>query len=983
MASSPIKLYKIPLAISSWTVFVVSFLVYFFTVDPGVSYWDCPEYVITASKLEIGHPPGNPIWTLAMRVATIPFPVEMHAKVINVCSGIFMAFASFFLCRLIFVPLILGSGAVTRNLQLKTCNLKFTNCNLKLTTLVAGFISVGSSLCFSFCDSAWFSAVEAEVYAMSAMLTTLSLWIMSLWWFETSPSRKKRLLILLAYLIGLSIGVHQLNLLCIPVYILIWLYKRNRRKIKPYLVIFWLLIGIGIVGLILQIFMPGTLKLASLLEILTVNDWGWEYNSGIIIFVGLFFLVILSAIIITQRYENINVGLWMFFFLMIGYSSFGIIIIRANASPQLNTGTPDNVFSLASYINRDLYSSPPLLYGETPKSRSLYDDEYNANHPGIKRYLLRKGKRIYRPFLTEARLNPISGFITKDDSLNNIKVLSQQHGYLIEDYTFKQVMDPEMDMWFPRMTSHNPNHIEAYKDWSGFSDEKPTYLENLRYFVSYQFFYMYLRYLLWNFVGRQNDYHSTGEINHGNFITGVRTLDELMLGNQSRIPKEIGEDNPGRNVYYGIPFLLGIVGIIYLAAGNRFRRRLLFIIFILFIMTGLAIVVYLNQTPGEPRERDYTFLGSYMAFVMWIAAGMWSIISLCIKGLPKKLGLILAFLISFFPSVLLAVVNFDDHNRSGRFETEFYASSLLEYDEPSIIFSYGDNLTFPLWYASEIMDKGKESTIIDISYLTLPSYINNLNKQGSKGLQTGKTPGQISYGAFSTIVFPSDSVVKFPRSSGDSVEISLKDFAGGKSYLSFKQWMLLDILNSQLMSDNPKVLYFPYTLDKKFYGPLDTLLSPAPFGKIYAPHLSEEEITEIFIRNVQREVKKLQSLDLRPHYADPVIAAKTKRYRADLIVAAHYLLDNVQTELSEEIAKQIEGKFPFQTYQAAMYNFINRNVNDMEEYMRLNDRLFHLTSNSRYLEINNELEKLRELRKQEWTDYFYSLSPAQRSLISR
>lgn len=835
---------------------------------------------------------------------------------------------------------------------MKVSSFKFqvSSCNW-----VSGFIAIGASLCFSFCDSAWFSAVEAEVYAMSAMLTSLSLWIMMVWWFESSVGRRKRLLILVAYLIGLSLGVHQLNLLCIPVYFLIWLYRKKRR-VKTFLIVFWLLIGLGIVGLVLKLFMPGSLELASQFELLTVNTWGWPYHSGLISFVVLSFALIVFCIWLTQRNQGINVGLWMLFCLMVGYSSFGILLIRSNASPALNTGTPNNVFALASYINRDLYPSTPLLYGETPKSRPLYDEVYNAQHPGVKRYLLKKGNRKYIPYQPGVKLNPISGFMTAEDSLNNEKVINQKHGYLIEDYAFKQVMDPQMDMWFPRMTSHNSNHIEAYKDWSGFNGEKPTYLENLKYFASYQFFYMYLRYLLWNFVGRQNDYHSTGEINHGNFITGIRPIDEAMLGDQSTMPSEIGEDNPGHNVYYGIPFMLGIIGVIYLAVGGRFRRRILFVTFIFFIMTGLAIVVYLNQSPGEPRERDYTFLGSYMAFVMWIATGMFALISLAMKRLPKIPGLLIAFLISFFPATLMAVVNFDDHNRRGRFETEFYASSLLEFDQPSIIFSFGDNSTFPLWYASEIMDKGKESTVVDISYLALPSYVDNLKKQGKRGL---------------------------PLSSSDSVERKLKDFFGWNSSMTFKQQMLLEIIASQLTSDNSKVLYFPYTLDKKFYEPLDSLLSPAPFGKIYAPHISQEEIKGIFVRNMVREISKLQSLKLQPHYVDPVTAGKTKRYRADLIVAANYLLDNGETELSEKIANQIEEKFPFQQYSAAVYDFIDRNVNDMDDYIRLNDRLFHLTGNSRYIEINNELEKLREHRKQEWTDYFYSLSPSHRALISR
>ena len=418
MSQSITKRFRIPIAVSSWFTFAVSLTLYWITADPGVSYWDCPEYVTSASRLEIGHPPGNPIWMLAMRVATIPFPASHHAYVINLCSGLFMAFASFFLCRIISVPTLLYFNS--KPFRKNTTRLK--------SGIIAGLISSGSSLCFALCDSAWFSAVEAEVYAMSIFLTSLSLWIMMVWWFEKSKSRQTRLLILLAYITGLSLGVHQLNLLLIPVFSLIILYKRYPGWINPFTVLSVIIISIGLIAVILFLFIPGILFGAESFELFSVNTLGLPYHSGIIIFMVLLLCLIIISLTTANHFKftkinyGITTGIWALTFLLLGFSSFGIILIRGVASPPMNEGTPDNIFALASYIHRDQYPQEPLIYGHTPYSRPMTEEMYIDGKPQYTRYLLEKGKGIYQPYMEGAVLNHRSRMLTHEDSTSNDEV---------------------------------------------------------------------------------------------------------------------------------------------------------------------------------------------------------------------------------------------------------------------------------------------------------------------------------------------------------------------------------------------------------------------------------------------------------------------------------------------------------------------------------------------------------------------------------
>ena len=1053
--SSPLRLYGKPLNISSWAVFVVSLALYWITSDPGASYWDCPEYVVVASRLEIGHPPGNPIWMLTMRIATMPFPPHLHALVINLCSGLFMAFSAFFLCRIIFIP--------TR-LFFQTDRL-LRSCSIGLRNWIAGIISAGSSLCFALCDSVWFSAVEAEVYAMSTFLSALSLWIITLWWWAPSRQKQFRLLVLLAYITGISLGVHQLNLLLLPVFALILLYKQ-RNKVSPAMVIVVFLFYILLIGIILMGVMPGVLFGAGKFELWAVNGLGLPYNSGVVIFSILILFLFLILIYLGENssrpQRRFLLCVWSVLFLLLGYSSFGIILIRSEASPPMNEGAPDNIFALASYVARDQYPSTPLFYGHTPYSQPLLIEEIQDGRPVYSLYALKKGKPVYQRVEPGARLEHRSRMLSNSDSSVNEAMIEKGKGYVLSDYKFQQILTPELDMWWPRITSRNVNDRMAYEDWAGATEEtmtrvrvseavdslgnpvskldkngnrieaysyRPTYYQNLKYFVAYQAYYMYFRYLFWNFIGRQNDFPSMGEIEHGNFLTGFPVIDSNFLGDTKAMPKEIGENNPGRNRYFGIPFLLGIIGIFYLGFSNRRNRRLLTVIGALFLMTGLAIVFYLNQTPGEPRERDYTFLVSYMAFTLWIAAGILGVA----KGLMRlvgskkpgnvkagkrnrRIGMTVTIAILIVLSVgtpgLMAVENFDNNDRRGRFETTFYASSILDFEYPAVIFSQGDNHSFPFWYATEVLGMGEQHTPIDITYLSMPSYVVNLKRQGKKGITTIGTTPELAYGKYQLTKIPSDSdsevmplgaalkklyesdnarwptsLIAIPASDSLEIIINLHDFSRGSSYLGFKHLMLLELIETASGSEDSRALFFPSAIDGSFYKPIVPVLKPALFGSIYAPEISDSITVTLMQAAVSRELHKLHQplgevKTVGNHYTDPVTADRSRRYRGEMTIAAQRLMEYGDTALASQVADAIISYFPYESLLPGDFTISDTTFYEGTAFSRLMRQLGEARPSQNYSRYGKTLDSLMNHRHKEWLRYYHSLPPSQRNTLS-
>lgn len=879
-------------------VTLTALVVYWLTCDPDVSYWDCPEYVLTASTMQIGHPPGNPVWMLAMRAVTIPFPTHLHAVVINACSGLLTALAAGFLTLVIFR---LAQGIFKRRGD--WC---------ALTSATGG-------LTFTFLDSTWFSAVEAEVYAFSAFLTSFTIWLMLHAMSTADTPHRRRLLILTAYLLGLSIGVHQLNLLIIPVLTLIYTFRRHPLGGATWRAWGAIIAGCAIVGLLLTGLMGGSLALASQLELFAVNTLHLPYTTGLIAFpllgAMLFAMLLWGAGKWGGRISGrLITAIWMAGMVCVGYSAIAVILIRGAASPPINEGAPSDIFALRRYVAREQYGSTPLLYGQTPYSRPVYQERWLPGRPlpDYSRYALEGEHPIIIPVMEGARLNNRSGLLTGADSAANETVERRATGYLTADYRFRQVMTPELNMWLPRITSSNPALIPSYADWAGMTKEtmervkistaldtlgqpttrllpfdnreeaygeRPTYLQNLRFFITYQAGFMYFRYLMWNFFGR--------EIDNPADVEGWHDIKWMHL-------------------YYGIPFLAGIAGIIFLMLKGRQGRRQEAVVTLFFLMTGLAIVVYLNQSPGEPRERDYAFIGSFMAFCIWVGYGTAAIGRLAGRALrSSRKGLLCATALASGMVTLLATENWPDHDRSGRFETAAFASNMLEGAEDDIIFTYGDNYTFPLWYAQQMLGENTGGPIIDVSYFATPEYVVNLMKQGDRGIRTIATPADVAYGAYAftrvqsdadttavpltealrelyasrdgTPVFKHSRVTIPGRSLADTLTIDLRKLAGVSGLIPFRKLMILDIVAANTERPDPKCIAFLSVVPDELTAPLTPALRKQTFYNVYAPQMSDSLLTER--RKLVAKAIKRSFEGERPHYIDPVIADQRRRQK--------------------------------------------------------------------------------------------------------
>lgn len=1069
--------------LSSGFVFLCSLAAYWCTADSSVSYWDCPEYVVTASRLEVGHPPGNPIWTLAMRVATIPFSPEHHAYVINLCSGLFMALAAFFLARIIYIAAdFLLRKQLTSHISGKCLTRKSVD-------LICTLSSAGGALCFAFCDSAWFSAVEAEVYAMSALLTALTIWLALVYAGEESMSRRRRLLILIAYITGLSLGVHQLNLLCIPAVALIYIFARHPEPGQGIRAWVALLLSFLAVGAILLGMMDGSLTICGQFELWAVNTLHLPYFSGVLAYAAITVAIFLTAIYaagswprpavaaitaaaiwlsgLTVFLGHIMAGgiaaavvsslilfpaadrgrlqtlLWMLGFILLGYSSFAMILIRGNASPPMNEGAPTDIFALHRYISRDQYGSKPLLRGATPFSRPLFQEEWipGNDQPVYKRYALRKKSPIFVRSLDGARLHHRSGFIGSGDSAANRLALKRAPGsYLLSDYSFERITTPELDMWMPRITGSSQSMLDGYDSWLGMNKSsmhktevsaaldslgnpvgrydasgqrhkeiswRPTYLQNLEMLLSYQAGYMYFRYLMWNFAGRQNDIPSTGEIEHGNFITGLNPLDEAMLGPQSAMPPDAAGGNKGRNVYYCLPLLFGIVGIIYLACGDRRRRRILAVTAVFFLMTGLAIVVYLNQTPGEPRERDYSFLGSFMAFSIWIAIGVMAVSSAIFRmsgsRLPARIFLIVSS--AGLPAMLL-FENIDDHDRSGRYETASFAANILAMPD-GIVFTHGDNFTFPLWYAKEVENKGSGHTVIDISYLSTPEYVANLMRQGDNAIRFIAKPADIAYGAyaFTRIAPDADTVavalsralrelysvktgapvfrhsrVIIPGNGRDSLTINLRDITTG-GFIPFRKLMLLDIIAANGDCLSPRPIYFLSHIPCDFYNAARGATLTMPFAEAYWPQADSSVYINAILDQTRIMINKGFGRKL-PEYVEPVVADQHRRQRGALTRAGRVLFDNGLFEESRRCAEAAMKIHPPHIIAGESFTVADTTFHEGMELARLMIGLSDI-SGDRHLR-KKAARMLIDMRKTalDWKRYYSALLPAKRAVVS-
>ncbi len=733
----------------AWLVFAIAAIVYGLTVEPTASLWDCPEFIASGYKLEIGHPPGAPVFMLVANLfSQLASDPSQVALMVNLLSALLSAGCIFFLfltvthlARKLIFPISDGEMTIPQVITIEACGM------------------VGA-LAYTFSDTFWFSAVEAEVYAFSSFLTALMFWLILKWESEMDKPGSTRWIVLIAYITGLSIGVHLLCLLCLPAMSFVVYFRRAKRVtwmgMLKALIAGGLLEAVILFGLI-----PGVVKLGGWSELLFTNVLGCPYNTGLICYI----LLLTGTLVIVYykvRRRAVRLSLACLLMMLIGYSSYGVIIIRANAQMPMCENAPDNIFSLGSYLNREQYGKTPLFYGPG------YYSEIDRVAEG--EYLVPKhkeGKAIYRPIA--------------DSTKQEYEVVRHDIDYLYKS-----------NMYFPRM--HSSRHAKAYEDWLGNVEKKdgvPTAAENLRFFLSYQVNFMYWRYFLWNFVGRQNNIQGHGEVEHGNWITGFRWIDDWLLGcDTSKLPSDLKE-NKGRNVFYALPLLLGLVGMLWQWRKGREGKQQFLVVMLLFLMTGLAIVVYLNQTPLQPRERDYAYAGSFYAFAIWIGLGVEFVVDLMQRLFKDStvLNVVLSCLCCLLIPLQMASQTWDDHDRSGRYTCRDFGANYLnsmQREGNPIILTNGDNETFPLWYNHEVEGVRTDTRVVNMEYLQTDWYIDQMKRQAydSPPLPISLSHEDYKEGRMEYVPIDADSIAIGPAT------ISLK----GKKGLLKNELIVLDML---------------------------------------------------------------------------------------------------------------------------------------------------------------------------------------------
>ena len=756
-----------------WLSFLIAAFVYCSTIEPTASFWDCPEFITTGYKLEIGHPPGAPFFMLTANLFSqfTSDPTQV-ARMVNMMSALLSATCILFLFWSI--------THLTRRLLIGDWS--------ELTT--PKFIAIEASglvgaLIYTFSDTFWFSAVEGEVYAYSSAFTAVVFWLILKWEDVADEPHSDRWLVLIMYMTGLSIGVHLLNLLCVPAIVLVWYYRRfPDANLKGSLIA--LGISLVILAAVLYGVVPGIITVGGWFELFFVNTLGMPFNTGEIIYIILLVACVIWAVYETQTQKHsqkvqdiaflLSVGMlgipfygwgWSAFIigiivltvlwfvlgynkgkqplisarikntmllcmlmLMIGYSTYALIVIRSSANPPMDQNSPEDIFTLGDYLGRDQYGQRPLFYGQAYTSQVALETDGQYCRP-----VMSKGKPVWQRKEKASSDEKDSYFIVRTK----------------DEYKYAQ------NMLFPRM--YDAGHAAAYESWMGGVDgsevaydrcgepmtvKVPTQLENIRFFLSYQCNFMYWRYFMWNFAGRQNDIQGNGELEHGNWLSGIPFIDNARLGDQSMLPDELKE-NKGHNVFYCLPLILGLLGLFWQAWYTRKRKvdektiddpigiRQFWVVFFLFFMTGLAIVIYLNQTPMQPRERDYAYAGSFYAFAIWCGMGVAAIIDWLNRKLKKE-NLIVAGLVSvvcLLVPIQMASQTWDDHDRSGRYCCrdfgKNYLMTLQEQGNP-IIYTNGDNDTFPLWYNQDTESVRTDARVCNLSYLQTDWYIDQMRR---------------------------------------------------------------------------------------------------------------------------------------------------------------------------------------------------------------------------------------------------------------
>ena len=662
-----------------WLAFAVATICYLLTMEPSASLWDCSEFIATSYKLEVGHPPGAPLFMMIARFFTMfaPSP-ESAAVMVNTMSALASGFTILFLFWTITM------------LGLKWFGKKGEELSRGQIWAVTGAGLIGA-LAYAFTDTFWFSAVEAEVYALSSFFTAVVFWAMLRWEQAADEPRANRWLVLIAYLMGLSIGVHLLNLLAFPAMVFIYYFKKYPTITrKGILGAFG--VSLAVVLFVLYVICPWTIRLGAWTDLLFVNSFGLPVNSGMAVYAVLLFALLGWGVWYTYKKQKV---VWNTFMLMVtvvvmGYSSYASVIIRSAANPPMNSNDPSNPYGLMRLLNREQYGDRPLVSGHSYAAPPVDYVESTSYYIGD------DGK--YQPFTTVTGVEYPS----------------------------------EFNMLFPRM--YNSVHEAGYKEWVDITGRQipfynqmftvPTFGENLEFFFKYQLNFMYWRYFMWNFVGRQNDNHSGGSILDGNWLSGINAIDELYLGPQSDLPDEMA-NNRARNRYYFLPFILGILGIL---AQLKKDSRGFAVVMWLFFMTGIAIILYLNQGPNEARERDYAYAGSFYAFSIWIGLGvLWVYNGLLALLKKRRVSAVLSTVLCLSVPVILCAQNWDDHTRAHRYLAPDFGKNYLETCLPNaIIMNYGDNDTFPLWYNQEVEGYRTDVRVMNLSYLGGEWYIDQM-----------------------------------------------------------------------------------------------------------------------------------------------------------------------------------------------------------------------------------------------------------------
>ncbi len=758
------KQYKLVNNVLGWLTFLVAAFVYCSTIEPTASFWDCPEFITTGYKLEVGHPPGAPFFMLTANLFShFASDATQVARMVNTMSALLSATTILFLFWSI--------THLARKLVVKDWS------NMTVSKMIAIEASgLVGALIYTFSDTFWFSAVEGEVYAYSSAFTAIVFWLILKWEDHAEEPHSDRWLVLIAYMTGLSIGVHLLNLLCIPAIVLVFCY-RLYPKIELKGSLLALLVSFVLVAAVLYGVVPGIITVGGWFELLFVNVFGCPFNTGEIIYIillvstviwaiyetfvdrnfvrqniaftlsvgmlgipfygygwsaGVIGIVVLALLYFVLSRRKViekkavpyisarikNTALLCMLMLMIGYSSYAVIVIRSSANPPMDQNSPEDIFTLGSYLSRDQYGDTPLLYGQAYTSQVKLKVEGNQCFP-----VRKEGAPIWQ------RKEKAS----KDE----------KDSYFVVSH--KDKVEYAQNMLFPRM--HSSAHAQSYESWLGgveghevpydrcgeqMTVKVPTQWENIRFFLSYQVNFMYWRYFMWNFAGRQNDIQGSGETEHGNWITGISFIDNAMYGDQSKLPDEL-KANKGHNVFYCLPLLLGIIGLLWQAFRGQRGIRQFWVVFFLFFMTGLAIVIYLNQTPQQPRERDYAYAGSFYAYAIWCGLGVLAIIDLLkkwVKGHETVLASIVGILCLGVP-IQMASQTWDDHDRSGRYTCRDYGQNYLmtlQDKGAPIIFTNGDNDTFPLWYNQEVEGVRTDARVCNLSYLNTDWYIDQMKR---------------------------------------------------------------------------------------------------------------------------------------------------------------------------------------------------------------------------------------------------------------